>query len=115
MWFQSFTEYAVVPPTGQTGRVGPTGFGLEWLIGDRTVGELLVENGLDDDDEVDTQWQRTVVVQRGNLAIHRDQPRRIRISQSVQFPAPAIPRVHKNAPVTEFGASVQKRADAGNA
>jgi hypothetical protein len=35
--------------------------------------------------------------------------------RKVQIAAAAISCIHKNAPVTEFGARVQKRADAKNA
>ncbi len=75
------------------------GFGLR--------GNLVGEYGFDDADVSDPQRQRTIVVQSGDLAVHRDQPRWIGIPQFVQFAAAAIMRFHKNAPATEFGARVQ--------
>ena len=76
-------------------------------MGKHGAGELAVENGFDDDDEVGSERQRTVGVQCGNVPINRDQLRRITVSQPVQFPAATITRVHRDAPITEFGARVQ--------
>src|SRR5437660_884733 len=101
-------EYEVVPQTGHTARIGPTSFGLEWLIGDGSFRVLVVEYGLDDADECDARRQRPIVFKCDNLPVHRDQSRRIGLSQSVQFAAAAITHIHKNAPTAEFGARVQR-------
>lgn len=76
-------------------------------MGDRTAGELAIENGFDDDHEVDATRQRAVRVERSDLAVHRDQPRRTGISHSVQFATAAITCIHKDTPASEFGARVQ--------
>ena len=69
---------------------------------------FVVDDCLDHVDEGKFRWKCLRFGKNRDLAIEREQLSRIAGSESMELAAAMRSRVHKKAPVTEFGARVQK-------